>query len=88
MAATCSYKASIKASFFRPTGYDPDGDYTYTKAQHYGAEEWLLQSDSTDDTGKRAVVIFANYGKKYLAIKDGKLTGVGKVTPECRWYLE
>lgn len=69
-------------------GHDPNGDYTYTKGQHYGAEEWLLMSDNTDTSGRRAVVIFANFGKKYLAIKNGKLTGVTKQDPECRWYLE
>ena len=70
------------------SGYDPDGDYTYTKSQHYGAEEWILKVDETDDSGKRAVVIFASYGKKYLAIRNGKLTGLASITPDCRWYLE
>lgn len=74
--------------FFFFLGHDPNGDYTYTKGQHYGAEEWLLMSDNTDTSGRRAVVIFANFGKKYLAIKNGKLTGVTKQDPECRWYLE
>ena len=60
----------------------------YTKAQHYGAEEWTLKVDETDNTGKRAVVIFACYAKKYLAIRNGKLTGLKSVTPDCRWYLE
>ena len=78
----------MKQFSFSCTGYDPDGDYTYTKAQHYGAEEWTLKTDETDQSGKRAVVIFACYGKKYLAIRNGKLIGLNSLTPECRWYLE
>ena len=74
--------------FFVFKGYDPNGDYTYTKAQHYGAEEWILMADENDNTGRRAVVIFANYGKKYLAIRNGKLTGVSNVGEDCRWYLD
>ena len=69
-------------------GYDPNGDYVYTKAQHYGAEEWVLSTDETDDTGRRAVIIFANYGKKYLTVKNGKLTGVASKSRNCRWYLD
>ncbi|XP_066910176.1 uncharacterized protein [Clytia hemisphaerica] len=69
-------------------GYDANGDYTYTKAQHYGAEEWTLKVDESDNTGKRAVVIFAVYGKKYLGIKNGKLSGFPSLNPACRWYLE
>jgi len=68
-------------------GYDPNGDYIYTKPDHYGAEEWLLMTDENDDTGKRAVIIFANYGKKYLTVRDGQLTGVDDVSTDCRWYL-
>ncbi|KAK3739304.1 hypothetical protein QZH41_017879, partial [Actinostola sp. cb2023] len=26
-------------------GFDPNGNYLYTKGQHYGAEEWLLMTD-------------------------------------------
>jgi hypothetical protein len=68
-------------------GYDPNGDYIYTKPQHYGAEEWILMTDETDDTGKRAVIIFANYGKKYLTVRGDRLTGVDEVSTDCRWYL-
>ena len=68
-------------------GYDPNGDYVYTKGQHYGAEEWTLMTDETDDTGRRAVVIWAVFGKKYLAVRGGKLTGVSAFSPDCRWYL-
>lgn len=68
-------------------GYDPNGDYVYTKAQHYGAEEWIMTTNHDDDTGRRAVVIFANYGKKYLTVRNGKLTGVPTATRDCIWYL-
>lgn len=68
-------------------GYDPNGDFIYTKPDHYGAEEWILMTDETDDTGRRAVVIFANYGKRYLTVRDGRLTGVPDVSTDCRWYL-
>ena len=74
--------------YYCHSGYDPNGDYIYTKAEHYGAEEWSLQSDNTDESGRRAVVIYAQYGKKYLAIKNGQLTGLSSVGPDCRWYLE
>ena len=59
-------------SYFKhifPLGYDPNGDYLYTKAQNYGAEEWSLHVDDTDTSGRRAVVIYAEFGKKYLASK-------------------
>ena len=68
-------------------GYDPNGDYIYTKPDHYGAEEWILNTDESDDTGRRAVTIFANYGKKYLTIREGQLTGVDEFSSDCRWYL-
>lgn len=70
-------------------GYDPNGDYIYTKSEHYGAEEWRLMTDDTDDTGRRAVIIFADYGKRFLTVNDGEgLTGVAEQTEDCRWYLE
>eukprot|EP00794_Sanderia_malayensis_P014117 gene14117-15593_t len=69
-------------------GYDPNGDYIYTKGQHYGAEEWHLISDEKVSTGERAVVIFAVYGKKYLAIRNGKLTGVSQKSDDCIWILD
>eukprot|EP01137_Pigoraptor_chileana_P000573 Opistho-2@36966 len=68
-------------------GFDPNGDYVYTKSQHYGAEEWILTADETTSSGERSVVIFANYGKKHLAVVDGQLTGVSHHTPECVWEL-
>lgn len=69
-------------------GYDPNGDYIYTKAQHYGAEEWILKADDQSTDGRRAVVLFANFGKKYLAIRNGKLTGVSKYSEDCIWILD
>jgi len=69
-------------------GYDPNGDYIYTKAQHYGAEEWILKADDQSIDGRRAVVLFANFGKKYLAIRNGKLTGVSKYSEDCVWILD
>ena len=70
------------------SGYDPNGDYIYTKGQHYGAEEWKLIADESMSTGERAVVIFANFGKKYLAIRNGKLTGVSNKDKDCVWILD
>lgn len=72
-------------------GYDPNGDYIYTKPDHYRAEDWKLITDDSDDTGKRAVVIFADYGKTYLTVRDGNLTGVdeGRFDAKVdRWYLD
>ncbi|XP_078361112.1 uncharacterized protein LOC144645411 [Oculina patagonica] len=69
-------------------GYDPNGDYIYTKAQHYGAEEWILKADDQSTDGRRAVVLFANFGKKYLAIRNGKLTGVAQYSEDCVWILD
>lgn len=69
-------------------GYDPNGDYIYTKGQHYGAEEWVLKADDKSTDGLRAVVLFANYGKKYLAIRNGKLTGVAQYSQDCVWILD
>lgn len=69
-------------------GYDPNGDYIYTKAQHYGAEEWILKADEQSTDGRRAVVLFAKFGNKYLAIRNGKLTGVSKYSEDCVWILD
>ena len=45
-------------------------------------------ADEQTSGGQRAVVIFANYGKKYLAIKNGKLTGVSARSDDCVWILD
>ena len=74
--------------FFSSTGYDPNGDYIYTKGQHYGAEEWILKADEQSTDGRRAVVLFANFGKKYLAIRNGELTGVAGYSEDCVWILD
>ena len=74
--------------FFSFTGYDPNGDYIYTKGQHYGAEEWILKADEQSTDGRRAVVLFANFGKKYLAIRNGELTGVAGYSEDCVWILD
>ena len=73
-------------SFF--SGYDPNGDYIYTKQQHYGAEEWQIIADETSTSGEREIVLFANYGKKYLAVTGGKFTGVPSRSDDCVWILE
>eukprot|EP01137_Pigoraptor_chileana_P014424 Opistho-2@69029 len=65
-------------------GYDPNGDYTYAKGQHFGAEEWIV---STKSGVLGAVVLFANYAQKYLAVVNGKLTGVSSQCPECVWNI-
>ncbi|XP_075251402.1 uncharacterized protein LOC142343901 isoform X2 [Convolutriloba macropyga] len=69
-------------------GYDPNGDYIYTKAQHYGAEQWNLVADDESTNGERAVVLFACFGKKFLAVRNGKLTGVNKRDADCIWILD
>ena len=74
--------------FFSFTGYDPNGDYIYTKGQHYGAEEWILKADEQSTDGRRAVVLFANFGKKYLAIRNGELTWVDRYSEDCVWILD
>lgn len=69
-------------------GYDPNGDYIYTKGQHYGAEQWNLVCDDEGMNGERAVVLFACFGKKFLAVRNGKLTGVSKREKDCIWILD
>ncbi|XP_074655014.1 uncharacterized protein LOC141908741 [Tubulanus polymorphus] len=69
-------------------GYDPNGDYTYTKGQHYGAEEWSVAADTQSSSGEREVVLFALFGKKFLAIRNGKFTGVSTRSDDCVWVLE
>ena len=86
--STLSVTRKVLNIFSSGTGYDPNGDYIYTKVQHYGAEEWQLISDESSADGRRTVVIFANYGKKYLAIRGGKLTGVSQVDDDCKWILD
>ena len=81
-------KSPNNFSCYLLTGYDPNGDYIYTKAQHYGAEEWILKADDQSTDGRRAVVLFANFGKKYLAIRNGKLTGVSSYKEDCVWILD
>ena len=83
MKLKCRLKLVNSFFLLNIIGYDPNGDYIYTKAQHYGAEEWILKADEQSSDGRRGVVLFANFGKKYLAIRDGKLTGeIGRAS--CR----
>ena len=72
--------------FFSFTG--SDGGYIYTKSQHYGAEEWILKADEQSTDGRRAVVLFSNFGKKYLAIRNGELGGVVGYSEDCVWILD
>lgn len=69
-------------------GHDPNGDYFYTKGQHYGAEEWTIENDDTDSSGRRAVVLKSVFGKKYIAFRGGKFTGVDNKGDDCKWFLE
>ena len=65
-----------------------DGSYIYTKAQHYGAEEWILKADVHSTDGRRAVVLWNKFGKLYLAIRDGKLVAVSSYSEDCVWILD
>lgn len=69
-------------------GYDPNGDYIYTKGQAYGAEQWKLIADEESHSGEREIVIYADYGQRYLAIINGRLTGVSSKTNDCIWIVE
>lgn len=68
-------------------GFDSNGDYVYTKATPYGAEEWLLIVDETDHSHKRAVVIKNKHSGKFLAVNQGRFVGLQTYTEECKWFL-
>ncbi|KAL2098201.1 hypothetical protein ACEWY4_007408 [Coilia grayii] len=69
-------------------GFDHNGDYVYTKASPYGAEEWLLMVDETDHSYERAVVIKNKHSQKFLAVRQGRFIGLPSYTEECKWFLE
>ncbi|XP_036372463.1 uncharacterized protein LOC118769463 [Megalops cyprinoides] len=69
-------------------GFDPDGNYVYTKANPYGAEEWLLMVDESDQSPERAVVIKNRHSQRFLAVQNGKLAGLTSYTEGCKWFLE
>ena len=45
-------------------------------------------SDEKSAGGERAVVILNNWGKQYLAIRNGKLTGASSRSDDCVWILD
>ena len=65
-----------------------DGSYIYTKAQHHDAGKWILKVDDQSTDGQRAVVLWNNYGKSHLAIKNGKLVAVSSYSEDCVWILD
>ncbi len=71
-------------------GYDPHGDYFYTKVNAYGAEDCRVTpvGPGPSKTDESFVLLFADFGKKYLAIANGKLTGLNERTPECVWIIK
>ncbi|XP_062373478.1 uncharacterized protein LOC134061734 [Sardina pilchardus] len=69
-------------------GFDPNGDYVYTKANPYGAEEWLLMVDESDHSHERAVVIKNKHSGRFLAVQQGRFIGLPSHTEECKWFLE
>ena len=68
-------------------GYDPHCDFTYTKSQSYGAEDWQLTKEELSENDECCVVLFANYGEKFLGIVNGKLTGLSERTQDCVWVF-
>ncbi|KAJ8335643.1 hypothetical protein SKAU_G00389850 [Synaphobranchus kaupii] len=69
-------------------GYDPNGNYTYTKASPHGAEEWQLLVDETDNSAERAVVVKNKHSELFLAVFNGQLTGQKFYNESCKWFLE
>ena len=65
-----------------------DNSDIYTKAQHCGAEEWILKADDQSADGQRAVLLWNNFGKLYLAIRDGTLVAVPSYSEDCVWILD
>lgn len=63
-------------------GYDSDGDYVYTKPRPFGAEEWLLMVDLTDQSHERTVIIKNKHSGRFLA--DFRLR-VAVSTIDTRW---
>ncbi|KAG5848464.1 hypothetical protein ANANG_G00098730 [Anguilla anguilla] len=69
-------------------GYDPNGNSTYTKASPHRAEEWQLMVDETDNSPERAVIMKNKHSQSFLAVHEGKLTGLQHYDESCKWFLE
>ena len=50
--------------------------------------EWNVMTDGSDETGRRAVVVWNEHEKLFLAVVEGRLEGVTQQGKACTWYLE
>ncbi|KAJ8271858.1 hypothetical protein COCON_G00107170 [Conger conger] len=79
------YRSFITSGYL---GYEPNGNSTYTKSSPHEAEEWQLMVDGSDSSPERAVIMKNKHSQSFLAVHDGKLTGVKYYNESCKWFLE
>jgi len=69
-------------------GHDPEGNSVYLGAQHRGAEQWKLSPcTQTRNDGTLCVLLFNMYTKRFLAVDNGKLTGVQGEEESAAWII-
>ncbi|KAJ8281135.1 hypothetical protein GJAV_G00063960 [Gymnothorax javanicus] len=79
------YRSYITSGYL---GYDPNEGYTYTTASPHEEEEWQLMVDGTNCGPERAVFMKNKNSQSYLAVQEGKLTGMECYDESCKWFLE
>ncbi|XP_058496143.1 uncharacterized protein LOC131466724 [Solea solea] len=68
--------------------FDSNRNQIHSEASPSVSEEWLLLVDQTDQSHKRAVVIKNKRTGRFLAVQNGRFTGLTSYNEDCKWFLE
>ena len=73
---------------FPSAGFDPSRDEVHSEASPSVSEEWLLLVDQTDQSHQRAIIIKNKDSGRFLAVQNGRFTGLTSYNEDCKWFLE
>lgn len=79
--------AKIKMSFFSASGFDRIRNEVHSEEHPSEAEQWLLLVDQTDLSHRRAVIIKNKHSGMFLAVHNGRFTGLTSYDEDCKWFL-
>eukprot|EP00064_Thunnus_orientalis_P005029 superscaffoldBa00000478_g5042 len=82
----CKYYRNVVTK--RYLGFDPSRDEVHSEASPSVSEEWLLLVDQTDQSHQRAIIIKNKHSGRFLAVQNGRFTGLTSYNEDCRWFLE
>ncbi|XP_040002552.1 uncharacterized protein LOC120800486 [Xiphias gladius] len=82
----CKYYRNVVTD--RYLGFDPSGNQVHSEASPSVSEEWLLLVDQTDQSHQRAVIIKNKHSGRFLAVQNGRFTGLTSYDEDCKWFLE